>query len=300
MMVSGIPTASGYEERISFSEIEVVDRDANEQGLVANVPEGQYINGLDINVAGVRTISVKRTMRHHIHAEFLVRIKTKDEKERYIGRRFGDFVKMHKQLRKEIPGKHIPPLPRKNKSHTASLVSGGGDGSDTSSISSQSTQGVQGVDDGSSWKSYLGVGGHKRNSSSLPGSGISTPRTPSTPAEPRERVVLYREEQRVSLRAFLRTLLQNERIAKSSAMADFLQNNPVLPNREELEDIARRKNVDEKRVEEQKRFYEIARQRAKELDQHMESFRRDLVERSKLKADDPVATPQLTMRRRLD
>lgn len=68
MMVSGIPTASGYEERIRFSEMEVVDRGANEQGLLVNMPEGNYINGWDVNVAGVRTTSVKRTVRYHQHA----------------------------------------------------------------------------------------------------------------------------------------------------------------------------------------------------------------------------------------
>lgn len=68
MMVSGIPTASGYEERIRFSEMEVVDRSANEQGLVANVPQGHAINGWDVNVAAVRTTSVKRHVRYHTHA----------------------------------------------------------------------------------------------------------------------------------------------------------------------------------------------------------------------------------------
>lgn len=68
MMVSGIPTASGYEERIRFSELEVVDRGAQEQGLLVNIPEGHSINGWDINVAGVRTTSVKRNIRYHQHA----------------------------------------------------------------------------------------------------------------------------------------------------------------------------------------------------------------------------------------
>ena len=68
MMVSGIPTASGYEERIRFSEMEVVERGANEQGLLVNMPEGKEINGWDVNVAGVRTTSVKRTVRYHTHA----------------------------------------------------------------------------------------------------------------------------------------------------------------------------------------------------------------------------------------
>ena len=54
MMVSGIPTASGYEERIRFSELEVIDRGANEQGLLVNKPDGETINGWEVNVAGVR------------------------------------------------------------------------------------------------------------------------------------------------------------------------------------------------------------------------------------------------------
>ena len=68
MMVSGIPTASGYEERIRFSELEVVETGANKQGLLVNEPEGQAIHGWDVNVAAVRTTLVKRTLRYHTHA----------------------------------------------------------------------------------------------------------------------------------------------------------------------------------------------------------------------------------------
>lgn len=67
-MVSGVPTASGYEERIQFSEMEIVERGAQESGLLANMPEGNSINGWDVNVAAVRTTSVKRTVRYHQHA----------------------------------------------------------------------------------------------------------------------------------------------------------------------------------------------------------------------------------------
>lgn len=48
--------------------MEVVDRGANEQGLVVNLPQGHEINGWDVNVAGVRTLSVKRHVRHHQHS----------------------------------------------------------------------------------------------------------------------------------------------------------------------------------------------------------------------------------------
>lgn len=85
----------------------------------------------------------------------------------------------------------------------------------------------------------------------------------------------------MSLRAFLRTLLQNLLIAESTAMHEFLTTNIVHPNEEEMGDIQRRKEMDEKRIEEQRRFYEIARQRARELDVYMERFRRNIVESSK-------------------
>ena len=65
-------------------------------------------------------------------------------------------------------------------------------------------------------------------------------------------------------------------------MQEFLTSHPVKLNEEEMNDIEKRKMMDGKRIEEQKRFYEIARERARELDIYMERFRRDIVERSTL------------------
>ena len=316
MMVSGIPTASGYEERIRFAEMEVVDRGANEQGLIANVPQGHAINGWDVNVAGVREIRTKRHVRHHKHAEFLIRVKRKDEDEIWVSRRFGEFRRMHKKLRLELPGKVLPPLPRKNKTH---LLYSAKDDDDASSIDSASTQDTGIVDSSveshppavagglrgyiSSWTGG-GTAGHARSSSRNASRGslslaTNSPRTsveylqtnsPSptmspareaSPAPPSN--VLFREEQRVSLRAFLRSFLQNEVIAHSNAMTEFLTSKPITPTKEEYEDIERRKVMDEKRLEEQRRFFEIARDRARELDVHMERFRRKVIERDGLR-----------------
>lgn len=83
------------------------------------------------------------------------------------------------------------------------------------------------------------------------------------------------------MRAFLRTILQVPRIAESKAVEEFLTADPVVPNEEELMDIERRKQLDAKRIEDQSKFYEIARKRAQELDVYMEKFRRDIVESSK-------------------
>ncbi|KAJ5917850.1 hypothetical protein N7454_010225 [Penicillium verhagenii] len=277
MMVSGVPTASGYEERIQFSEMEVVERGANDKGLLVNMPEGNAINSWDVNVAAVRVTSVKRTVRYHPHAEFLIRVRRDDKEEFHIGRRYGKFVDLHRRLRTEFPGKHLPPLPRKNKTSTSSSWFGSAD-DDASSISSlSSTQDASIVEDsnGLSGRTLAPGGAHKRSPSRA---SFRSSKSPRASADVSRETVLYREEQRVSLRAFLRTLLQNKRIAESKSMEEFLTSDPIKLNEEELLDVQKRKNMDAVRIEEQKRFYEIARQRAAELDVYMEKFRKDIVE----------------------
>jgi len=84
--------------------------------------------------------------------------------------------------------------------------------------------------------------------------------------------VLWRENQRISLRAFLRSLLHHAQIAKTKALQDFLTRDPITPTDEDVDDILRRKALDERRIEEQKKFYEIARKRAADLDVYMEQY----------------------------
>lgn len=211
-------------------------------------------------------------------------MKKKGENEYYIGRRYGDFSRLLKQLRLELPGKVFTPLPKKNKSSSAtSGLFGGGGGSDDDSVSSASTQRT-GVLTGTGDPSKLSIKDafkHKRTGSAASSQRASprpsmddqalSPYSPS-PLSPRKRddVVLYREEQRISLRAFFRSLLQNPQLAQTKVMEEFLTRDAIKLSDEDCVDIARRKAVDEKRVEEQQKFYEIARKRAAELDIYME------------------------------
>lgn len=301
MMVSGIPTSSGFEERIRFSELEVVDRDAIDTGVLHSQPEGNYLNGWDVNMAGVRVVKVKKNIRYHKHAvgdaccflahaianvlqEFILRVKRKNETENYVGRRYGDFSRLHKQLQLEVPGKVLPPLPKKNKSSAVpSGLFGGGDASDDDSISSASTQKTGPplsplYSEAPKSMSLKTAFGHKKSASTA-SLGKASPRPsmddrssgPWSPTKGGD-VVLHRESQRISLRAYLRSLLQNTQVAQTKAMQDFLTRDPIALKPEDIVDIARRKTVDEKRVEEQKRFYEIARKRAAELDIYMEQY----------------------------
>ncbi|KAK3310183.1 uncharacterized protein B0T15DRAFT_27924 [Chaetomium strumarium] len=294
MMVSGVPTSSGFEERIRFSELEIVDANAIDTGVLSTIPEGNYINGWDVNVAGVRVISAKRNLRHHKHAEFILRVTRKGAPEHYIGRRYGDFARLHTRLRTELPGKVLPPLPRKNKSNSTFSGYGGihsGNNSETSSISSMSTAQLPNSPMASGF-GHQSDAGQKLLSvkDQRPGDRLS-PRNsvdgrPSTPSllspKAQETTVLPRENQRISLRAFLRSLLHNAQIAGTKAIEEFLTTAPINLTDDDVEDISRRKHLDKKRVEEQKQFYEVARKRAAELDVYMEQFRQDIVERNGL------------------
>jgi len=148
-------------------------------------------------------------------------------------------------------------------------------------VSSASTQGPPAEtyesSGGGGLRSYIFGGGHKRNTSQT-SLGRRSPRASGENLAFKPPRKLYREEQRVSLRAFLRNFLNNERIAQSNAMAEFLTRDPIEVNEEEMEDIERREDMDAKRIQEQKQFYEVARARAAELDIHMEKFRREIVE----------------------
>lgn len=290
MMVSGIRTASGFEERIRFAELEIVDANAIDTGVLNTLPEGNYVNGWDVNVAGVRLTTVKKRLRSHKHAEFILRVKRKGELEHFLGRRYGDFARLHKQLRTELPGKVLPPLPKKNKSSTTAtglFSRGGGDGDDSeaSSVSSMSTMPPASEGGGlrESMKN-LTVRGHRRELSTTssrnasPRPSMDGPKSPNLNSPKPDTTLLWRESQRISLRAFLRYLLQSPQIAQTKAIQEFLTADPITPTDNDVEDIMRRKAVDEKRIDEQKQFYEIARKRAAELDVYMEQFRQDIVE----------------------
>ncbi|QLI66080.1 uncharacterized protein G6M90_00g012020 [Metarhizium brunneum] len=297
MMVSGIPTSSGFEERIRFSEIEIVDSNAIETGVMHSIPEGNYINGWDVNVAGVRVMTVKGRIRQHKHAEFLLRIKQKGELEHFVGRRYGDFSRLHKRIKTELPGRILPPLPKKNKSSTTAsgLWTGwsNADDSDASSVSSVSTRLTNAPVPQSGGISSLlsptapsqrkpGSAQSIRSARESPRPSVDGKQSPEKQDADDQSVVLWRESSRVSLRAFLRSLLHNPQIANTKAMQEFLSGDPITPTDDDVEDIMRRKAIDEKRIEEQKQFYEIARKRAAELDEYMEHFRRDIVERNGL------------------
>jgi len=72
-----------------------------------------------------------------------MRVRRRGEEDVYVARRYGDFVRLRKALRLELPGKVLPMMPKKNKSDTRTsslLGSWSANDDDACSISSSSTQ----------------------------------------------------------------------------------------------------------------------------------------------------------------
>lgn len=109
--------------------------------------------------------------------------------EYFIGRRYGDFSKLHKRIRTELPGKVLPTMPRKNKQNStaSNIITGitGRDDEDASSLSSVSTmatdmQKLTVKDNRKSASAFSLVKASPR--SSMDGRSIDTrPHTPATP-----------------------------------------------------------------------------------------------------------------------
>lgn len=137
--------------------------------------------------------------------EFILRVKRKGELEFFVGRRYGDFSRLHKKLRTELPGKILPPMPKKNKqsstaSNILSAVTPGND-SDASSISSVSTMGIPPAIKTS--MNNLSVRDHRRSPSST-SFGRNSPRSSIDSRGPLTPVVPERDTSDVRKVVFLR------------------------------------------------------------------------------------------------
>lgn len=198
------------------------------------------------------------------------------------------------KLRHELPGKVLPSVPRKETSSQTAVVSTTLDDDDSVSVSSFRTSSSSTSESQSSrQKAVAAEKSHARTPSRTGGflsaasnylTGNSSSGSVNNVAheskEPKT-LVLWRETQRISLRAYLRALLADPQVAKSKSIRNFLLKGPMVMNETELADEKRRKERDVARIEEQKKFFQAAQKRARELDIYMEGFRRDIVERSR-------------------
>ncbi|PWN50886.1 hypothetical protein IE53DRAFT_410573 [Violaceomyces palustris] len=208
------------------------------------------LTSFDINVISVRNVVTRGRIRNRVHEEFIIRTRRvtpgSAPTDVYVSRRYGDFARLADTLRVEFPDEDIRAPPPKDRNTT--------DIADPF----RRNQADQLADPNGP-------------STSNDGSHVALPTGP-----------LAREKNRLTLRAYLRSLLAIPPIADSAIFMDFLTGDPTRLTPSEEEDAAIREGLDHVRDEEQRHFAEEASRRVAELQSHIASFKADLVQKDGL------------------
>ncbi|KAI0306987.1 hypothetical protein B0F90DRAFT_1622580 [Multifurca ochricompacta] len=192
----------------------------------------------EVNIVCVRTVVDRGRVRSKLHEEFIIRTRRSHCKDVHVSRRYGDFRTLYDELRKAHPDEDIRPPPAKDRTYVSS---------------------------------------RPPVSPTLPPSGSDSypPRSPTTTTTPSLR--LAREKNRLTLRAYLHTLISSETIASSPVIKSFLLSDPTTLSDEELEDARRREEADSTRDEGRKQFSREVSARVDSLRGLVKSVKGDLL-----------------------
>ncbi len=233
----------------------------------------EALHSFDVNVVSVRAVTTKGRIRSRVHEAFLIRTRhghvssnppsptadaskekspraSNSTEEVYVSRRYGDFVRLADTLRLEFPDEDVRPPPAKDRRKV-----------DYQQRSPALTaQGAQAPN-----APPLELPEARTSSENAAGSGIGG-------------TTVVREKNRLTLRAYLRSLLAVPALADSSAMQDFLTKDPTTLSDAEKRDAVMREELDAVREEEAARFAEESNKRVAELQEHLNKFKADLIQ----------------------
>ncbi|KAL8276098.1 hypothetical protein RQP46_011480 [Phenoliferia psychrophenolica] len=193
-----------------------------------------------INVVTVRNFVVKGRVRNKTHEEFIIRTRRKGNPDVFVARRYGDFTRLAETLRKECLEQDVKTPPPKDRRSTEAKAAP----SPTTSSPLASTDDL---------------------SSDSPTYDMT--HMPS----------LARERNRLTLRAYLRTILVNPVLASSGAFQSFLLESPVQLTPSEVRDVEIREEMDRIREEEARSFRAEVEGRVAELEGYLRGFREELI-----------------------
>ncbi|KAI0053525.1 hypothetical protein FA95DRAFT_447304 [Auriscalpium vulgare] len=188
----------------------------------------------EVNIVCVRTVVEKGRVRSRVHEEFIIRTRRSRYADVCVSRRYGDFKTLYNELRKAFPDESIRPPPAKDRT---TIVS-------TRSVGLSPTQ-------------PRGDGSGRYNSSD------SLPLSPTYAASPQTR--LAREKNRLTLRAYLHSLMAIPAIASSPVIQSFLLSDPTTLTGEELDDAEHREEADKMREEGRQHFAKEVAERVDRL-----------------------------------
>jgi hypothetical protein len=225
------------------------------------LPPGAKEAAFQVNIVTVRTLLVKGRIRNSTREEFIVKTSLKGQRDVYVSRRYGDFARLaqqaslllspsvlahpRQQLRKDFPEEDVRPPPGKDRRAVA--------GKGAASPDKMPSSPVQSFDSDN----------HAPYSSDQP-------------------MTLARERNRLTLRAYIRHLLNQPAIASSDTLRTFLLDQPTHLSEQELHDIAARDEMDRAREAEVAKFKSEVEGRVKDLEVHLRAFKDELVKQDGL------------------
>ncbi|KAL0950036.1 hypothetical protein HGRIS_010044 [Hohenbuehelia grisea] len=217
----------------------------------------------EVNIVSVRTVIDKGRVRSRAHEEFIIRTRRTNYPDIFVSRRYGDFKTLANELRKAHPEEEVKLPPVKDRTTvTAPTVSSPMAGSYPPSPSPSQ----------SSHRSF--ASGSQDSFQSMPASpSLNSPQFSQLPNTSR----LAREKNRLTLRAYLHSLMTSRSIASSPVLKSFLLSGPTKLSPNELEDARRREEADNVREDGRKRFAREIAARVDGLRQAVKDVKGDIM-----------------------
>ncbi|KAF9221988.1 hypothetical protein BS17DRAFT_736513 [Gyrodon lividus] len=240
-------------------------------------------DAFDVNIVCVRTVTDKGRVRSRIHEEFIIRTSFSQDRQVCVSRRYGDFKTLSDELRKAHPEDLVPSPPVKDR--TAVDVPRSPSPSSFPPLSRTTSAQTDAISSQENTSLDLS---HNMNMS-MPGSYSNINPNPTSyghgygygsPPPPLPR--LSREKNRLTLRAYLHTLLATPPFSSSPVLRSFLLSGPTRLTPEEQEDARRREDADKIREEGRKKFAREIRARVDGLRDAVRSVKGEVTGRDGL------------------
>ncbi|KAJ6613417.1 hypothetical protein B0H10DRAFT_2165289 [Mycena sp. CBHHK59/15] len=197
----------------------------------------------EVNIVSVRTVVDKGRVRSRVHEEFIVRTRRSNYPDVFVSRRYGDFKTLAIELRKAHPTEDVRPPPAKDRT----TVSAPPTASPLSPAPTFASRQQAMWDD------------------------------PDPPPQIQQISRLAREKNRLTLRAYLHSLLASYGIASSPVLRSFLLSGPTTLSREEVEDALKREEADRVRDDGRKHFAKEIASRVDGLRDAVKSVKGDIM-----------------------
>ncbi|KAI0092424.1 hypothetical protein BDY19DRAFT_924281 [Irpex rosettiformis] len=252
----------------------------------------------EVNVVCVRNVVERKRVRSKAHDEFIIRTRRRQQPDVFVSRRYGDFRTLADELRKAHPSEVVPPPPAKDRTYVNVNLSASSSTSASASGSPPSPYGYPTTPLSAS-QSGSGTPYVPRQSRPMPGmyqndmlrgsmdslqsnfsQGSGSPTSPiyggfDSPTANSSR--LSREKNRLTLRAYLHSLLRSTVFASSPVLRSFLLSGPTQLSDAELEDARRREEADRMREDGRIRFAKEIRDRVDSLRDAVRSVKGELL-----------------------